>query len=179
MKMLISWWQIQFGRVLPSGRVRLIKDMDAATQPDEIPRIYFLFQIPPRAIVNKALLTFAPGLSETWAEKHPKTPILGVLGGTKNGTSGVRIKILRPLFNTNTPLKPPFRHFGNHFGPRKSDFWPFYLFWSFSHWNSHWSRKIVPTWEGKVAEQKQKQFWNQWTKWQNLGACKIMISEKS
>ena len=63
MKMLISWWQIQFGRVLPSGRVRLIKDMDAATLPDEIPRIYFLFQIPPRAIVNKALLTFALGLS--------------------------------------------------------------------------------------------------------------------
>ena len=60
----------------------------------------------------------------------PKTPILGVFGyfgGTENGTSGARIKILRPLFNTNTPLKPPFRHFGNHFGPRKSDFWPFYF----------------------------------------------------
>ena len=36
------------------------------------------------------------------------------------------------------PLKPPFRHFGNHFGHRKSDFWPFYCFWSFSHKkNSH------------------------------------------
>ena len=61
----------------------------------------------------------------------PKTPILGVFGyfgGTKNGTWGARIKILRPLFNTNTPLKPPFKHFGNHFGPRKSDSWPFYLF---------------------------------------------------
>ena len=76
------------------------------------------------------------------------------------------------------PLKPPFRHFGNHFGPRKSDFWPCYLFWSFFYWNSHWSRKIVPTWEGKVVEQKQKQFWNQWTRWQNLGICKIRISEK-
>ena len=52
-------------------------------------------------------------------------------GGTKNGTSGALIKILRPLFNTNTPLKPPFRHFGNHFGPRKSDFWPFYFFGHF------------------------------------------------
>ena len=64
----------------------------------------------------------------------PKTPILGVFGyfgGTKNGTWGARIKILRPLFNTNTPLKPPFRHFGNHFGPRKSDFWPFYFFGHF------------------------------------------------
>ena len=28
-------------------------------------------------------------------------------GGTKNGTSGARIKILRPLFNTNTPTKTP------------------------------------------------------------------------
>ena len=51
------------------------------------------------------------------------------MGGIENGTSGARIKILRPLFNTNAPLKPPFRHFGNHFGPRKSDFWQFYLFW--------------------------------------------------
>ena len=59
--------------------------------------------------------------------KVSKWPILGVLGGTKNGTSGARIKNLRPLFNTNTPLKPPCRHFGNHFGPRKSDFWPFYF----------------------------------------------------
>ena len=55
----------------------------------------------------------------------------GFLGGTKNGTWGAQIKILRPLFNTNTPLKPPFWHFGNHFGPRKSDFWPFYLFGHF------------------------------------------------
>ena len=64
----------------------------------------------------------------------PKTPILGVFGyfgGTENGTWGARIKILRPLFNTNTPLKPLFRHFGNHFGPRKSDFWPFYFFGRF------------------------------------------------
>ena len=52
-------------------------------------------------------------------------------GGTKNGTWGARIKILRPLFNTNPPLKPPFRHFGNHFGPWKSDFWPFYFFGHF------------------------------------------------
>ena len=38
----------------------------------------------------------------------PKTPILGVLGyfgGTKKGTWGARIKILRPLFNTNTNTK--------------------------------------------------------------------------
>ena len=43
-------------------------------------------------------------------------------GGTKNGTSGAQIEILRPLFDRNTPLKPLFRHFWNHFGPPKSDF---------------------------------------------------------
>merc|ERR1712012_1526496 len=61
--------------------------------------------------------------------KHPKWVILGVFGyfgGTENGTSGAQIKILRSLFNTNTPLKPPFSHFGNNFRPPKSDFWPFY-----------------------------------------------------
>ena len=42
---------------------------------------------------------------------------MGVLGGTKNGTWGARIKILRPLLNTNTPLKVTFGHFifFNHF----------------------------------------------------------------
>ena len=52
----------------------------------------------------------------------PKMGHFGCFGGPENGTSGAQIKILRPLFNTNTPLKPQFRHFGNHFGPRKSDF---------------------------------------------------------
>ena len=55
----------------------------------------------------------------------------GCFGCPENGISGARIEILRPLFNTNTPLKPPFRHFGNHFGPPKSDFWPFYFFGHF------------------------------------------------
>ena len=135
-----------------------------------------------RVFVSKSglrILIWAPQVPFSVPPKTPKMGVFGYFGGTENGTSGARIKILRPLFNTNTPLKPPFRHFGNHFGPRKSDFWPFYLFWSFSNLNSHWSRKKVPTWEGKVVEQKQKQFWNQWTKWQNLLACKMMISEKS
>ena len=95
--------------------------------------------------------------------------LFGYFGGTENGTWGAQIKILRPLFNTNTPpLKPPVRHFGNHFGPQKSDFWPFYWFWSFSHWNSHWSRKILRTAEGRVVHQKQKLFWKSETKWNNL-----------
>ena len=40
----------------------------------------------------------------------PKTPKMGVsgyFGGTEIGTLGARIKILRPLFNTNTPPKTP------------------------------------------------------------------------
>ena len=68
--------------------------------------------------------------------KRPKWVILGVFGdfgGTENGTSGALIKILRPLFVTNTPPKPPLKHFGNHFGPRKSDFLAILFFWPFSH----------------------------------------------
>ena len=33
--------------------------------------------------------------------------VLGYFGDTENGTSGVRIKILRPLFYTNIPPKTP------------------------------------------------------------------------
>ena len=54
--------------------------------------------------------------------------VFGYFGGTENSTWGARIKIQRPLFNTNTPPKPPFRHLGNHFGPPKSDFQPFCTF---------------------------------------------------
>ena len=100
------------------------------------------------------------------------TGCFGHFGCTKNGILGARIKILRPLFNTNTPLKPPFSRFGNNFRPRKSDFWPFYWFWSFSHWNSHWSRKILRTAEGRVVHQKQKLFWKSETKWNNLKPCR-------
>ena len=42
--------------------------------------------------------------------------IIRTLGGTENGTWGAQIKILRSLFKTNTPLKPPFRHFLVNFG---------------------------------------------------------------
>ena len=65
------------------------------------------------------------------SSKTAKMGVFAYFGGTESGTSGARIKILRPLFNTNTPLKPQFRHFGNHFGTRKSDFWPFYFFGHF------------------------------------------------
>ena len=118
------------------------------------------------------ILIWAPQVPFSVPPKTPKMGVLGYFGGTENGTSGAQIKILKSLFNTNTPLKPPFSHFGNNFRPRKSDFWPFYWFWSFSHWNSHWSRKILRTAEGRVVHQKQKLFWKSETKWNNLKPCR-------
>ena len=70
-------------------------------------------------------------LQDLSLKKQPKTSKMTHLwrfGGYQKWHLGAQIKILKPLFNTNTPLKPSFRHFGNHFGPRKSDFWPFYFF---------------------------------------------------
>ena len=58
----------------------------------------------------------------------PKVSKFGVLGGVFVLKSGLKILIRAPQI---PPLKPPFRHFGNHFGPRKSDFWPFYFFGHF------------------------------------------------
>ena len=104
------------------------------------------------------ILIWAPQVPFSVPPKTPKMGVFGYFGGTENGTWGARIKILRPLFNTNTPLKPPFRHFGNHFGPRKSDFWPFYFFWSFSHWNSHaFTNMHFPTSRSAQIKKKSKE----------------------
>ena len=46
---------------------------------------------------------------------NDSSAIFGVLGGTKNGPWGARIKILRPLFNTNTPPKTPILTFWEPF----------------------------------------------------------------
>ena len=127
------------------------------------------------------ILIWAPEVPFSVPPKTPKMGhfgfFFGYFGGIENGTSGAQIKILKSLFNTNTPLKPPFSRFGNNFRPRKSDFWPFYWFWSFSHWNSHWSRKIFRTAEGKVVHQKQNLFWKSETKWNNLKPCKSWNSK--
>ena len=40
-------------------------------------------------------------------------------GGIENGIFGARIKILRPLFNTNLPPKPPKSHLRNQNWPSK------------------------------------------------------------
>ena len=122
--------------------------------------------------ISKQFLFRSSSIERPSQKKWVILGVFGYFGGTKNGTSGARIKILRSLFNTNTPLKPPFSYFGNNFKPRKSNFWPFYWFWSFSHCNSYWSRKILRTAEGRVVHQKQKLFWKSATKWNNLKPCR-------
>ena len=62
-----------------------------------------------------------------------KTVVFSHFGGTKNRTLGARIKIPRPLFNTNYPQKPQKRHLRNQNRTSKSDFWPFFQFCIFSH----------------------------------------------
>ena len=51
--------------------------------------------------------------------------------GTEHGTSGARIKILRPLFNTNTPLKPHLATLGTILDPGKVIFGHFIDFGHF------------------------------------------------
>ena len=53
------------------------------------------------------ILIRAPEVPFLVPPKTPKMGVFGYFGGTENGTSGARIKILRPLFNTNTPPKTP------------------------------------------------------------------------
>ena len=62
-----------------------------------------------------------------------KIPRFSHFGGSKNGTSGARIKIQRPRFNTNQPSKPPKKHIRNQNRTSKSDFWPFYQLCIFLH----------------------------------------------
>ena len=55
-------------------------------------------------LYRKVVLELAP---EVPFLVPPKMGVFGYFGGAENGTSGARIKILRPLFNTNTPPKTP------------------------------------------------------------------------
>ena len=70
-----------------------------------------------------------------------------------------------------------FRHCMNPNRTSKSDFWPFYWFLPFSHWNSHCNRKKLRTAEGVVLQQKQKVFRNLWTKWNNMKPCRSWINQ--
>ena len=53
------------------------------------------------------ILIWAPQVPLSVPPKTPKMGHFGYFGGTRNGTSCVQIKILRPLFNTNAPPKTP------------------------------------------------------------------------
>ena len=58
--------------------------------------------------------------------------VFGYFGGNENGTSGARIKILRPLFNTNSPPKTPHLDtLGTILDPRKVIFGHFIYFGHF------------------------------------------------
>ena len=66
-----------------------------------------LFDIHPDMGKNQTVLQFSGDASCKTRKKTPKMGVFGYFGGTENGTLGARIKILRPLFNTNTPPKTP------------------------------------------------------------------------
>ena len=51
----------------------------------------------------------APEVPFSVPPKMPKMGVFGYFGGTEHGSSGARMKILRPLFNTNTPPKTPIK----------------------------------------------------------------------
>ena len=68
---------------------------------------------------------------------------MGVLGGTENGTWGARIKILGHL--------------------------AILFFWSFSHWNSHWSRNFFTTMGRSWATEETKYVLRQVKQWEQLG----------
>ena len=60
-------------------------------------------------------------------DEQRRTPF-SQFGGTRNGTSGAEIKILRPPTPPNQPPKPPKRHLRNPNRTSKSHFWPFCVF---------------------------------------------------
>ena len=57
--------------------------------------------------------------------------VFGYFGGTENGTWGAQIKILRPLFNTNTSPDPHLDALGAILDPRKAIFGHFSYFGHF------------------------------------------------
>ena len=57
-----------------------------------------------------------------------KTTHFSQFGGTRNGTSGAKIKMLRSPTPPNKPPKPPKSHLRNPNRTSKSHFWPFCVF---------------------------------------------------
>ena len=89
----------------------------------------------------------------------------------KNGTSCAETEKRRPLFVANYPPKwctARLFHAFSTSGWVLSQFWNFAFFCRFSPSKSTRVTKNLPTLERSVRERKRKQFWNQWTKWNNL-----------
>ena len=53
------------------------------------------------------ILIRAPEVPFSVPPKTPKMGVFGYFGGKENATGGARIKILRPIFISNTPPKNP------------------------------------------------------------------------
>ena len=96
---------------------------------------------------------------------------------SKNDPSGAETKKPRLLFNANIPPKWCRTHLFYAFSTFR---WVLLRFWNLvflravsplKMTKSTWVQKKVPTWEGKVPERKQKQFWNQWSSGNNMAAC--------
>ena len=80
-------------------------------------------------------------------------------GGTENGTSGAQIKILRPLFNTNTPPQNPyFNTLGTILDPEKVIFGHFIFFCHFPIEIRIEAENFLPPWEGVEVQRKQNMF---------------------
>ena len=80
-------------------------------------------------------------------------------GGTKNGTSGARIKILRPLFNTNTPPQnPQLDTFRTILDTGKVIFGHFIYFGHFPIEIPIEAENFLSPWEGVELQRKQNMF---------------------
>ena len=91
--------------------------------------------------------------------------ILRGFGHPENGTSGARTEKAKTLFNRNMPPKLTFHTSKSTFGHSKVFFRPFKVVPLYIYTVN---RKNLPPLERSVRVQKRKQFWNRWTKWNNL-----------
>ena len=94
--------------------------------------------------------------------KTAKMTYFGRFGDTKNGPSSARIKILRQLFNTNTPQNPHLDTLGTILDPRKVIFSHFVLFvefWSFSRAGGYFFGKVYD-FQSQFHLSKQYSFFN-------------------
>ena len=89
---------------------KLSSQLSKSTENDTIRRLYYQYFYLAKSLPRKVKVGFRVAMaSQPFWFKHPKCHFWypkiakkGHFGGTKNGTSGVRIKIPRPLYNNKT-----------------------------------------------------------------------------